>query len=66
MAYYVGCDAHKRYSVFTAIGEASRVVLVRRVAHDRESLRLFLRGLPPGSPIAVESTGNWYWLIGYS
>ncbi len=63
MKYYIGCDAHKKYSVFTAIGEAGKVVPAKRVEHDRKSLSRFLETLPPASPIAVESTGNWYWLV---
>jgi transposase len=63
MEYYIGCDAHKKYSVFTAIDEECRVKLVKKVWHEKEGFRYFLGTLPPGSPIAVESTGNWYWLI---
>lgn len=60
---FIGCDAHKRYSVFVAVnerGEASRPV---RVEHDRDTFRAFLRTLPPHSDIAVESTGFWYWMV---
>jgi transposase len=63
MKYYMGCDAHKKYSVFTAINEAGEITPAKRVEHDRNSFRSFLKTLPPASPIAVESTGNWYWLI---
>jgi transposase len=63
MVYYTGCDAHKRYSVFTAVDSQCRVALNRRVEHDRKGLRRFLDELPEGSPIAVETTGSWYWLI---
>jgi transposase len=31
--------------------------------HDQEGFRAYLAGLPPLSPIAVESTGSWYWLF---
>ncbi len=34
-----------------------------RVEHNRDAFRQFLSTLPPGSPIAVESTGSWCWLI---
>lgn len=60
---FIGCDAHKRYSVFVAVnerGEASRPI---RVEHERETFRTFLRTLPPHSDIAVESTGFWYWMV---
>ena len=63
MKHYIGCDAHKKYSVFTAIDETGKITPARRVEHNRNSFRSFLETLPPSSPIAVESTGNWYWLI---
>jgi len=63
MKHYIGCDAHKKYSVFTMIDETGKFGLTRRVEHDREGYRSFLQTLPPCSPIAVESTGNWYWMI---
>lgn len=63
MKYYIGCDAHKKYSVFTAIDESGKFSLERRVEHDREGYSSFLRTLPPCSPIAIETTGNWYWMV---
>ena len=63
MKYYIGCDAHKKYSIFTAIDEGGRFTPAKRVEHDRNSFRSFLEALPPASTIAVESTGNWYWLV---
>lgn len=63
MKHYIGCDAHKKYSVFTMIDETGKFGLTSRVEHDREGYRSFLQTLPPCSPIAVESTGNWYWMI---
>lgn len=63
MKHYIASDAHKRYSLFTSIDETGKFGLDRRVEHDREIYRSFLRSLPPCSPIAVESTGNWYWMI---
>jgi len=60
---YIGCDMHKRYSVFVAVDGSGRARPPARVANDRESLRLFLEGLEPGRPIAVETTGSWYWFL---
>jgi len=63
MKHYIGCDAHKKYSVFAGISEAGEIIPAQRVEHDRESYRSFLKSLPPASKIAVESVGNWYWLV---
>lgn len=63
MTHFIGCDVHKKYSVFAAVDEQGVHGPVRRVEHDREGFRSFLSTLPPRSPIAVETTGNWYWII---
>jgi transposase len=63
MTNYIGCDVHKKYSVFAGFDEAGGVLKPQRVENDKEGFRAFLESLPPGSPIAVETTGNWYWVI---
>jgi transposase len=63
MNYFTGCDAHKKYSVFTGIDEDCRVEYTKRIEHRKEDFRNFLETLDSGTPIAVESTGNWYWII---
>lgn len=63
MKHYTGCDAHKKYSVFTSIDETGKFGVAKRVEHDREGYRAFLHTLPPSSPIAIETTGNWYWMV---
>lgn len=63
MVQYIGCDVHKKYSVFAAVDENGSRSVAKRVEHDRTGFRSFLRSLAPGSPIAVETTGNWYWII---
>lgn len=63
MVQYIGCDVHKKYSVFVAVDEQGRAYPGKRVEHDRAGFRSFLDSLAPGSPIAVETTGNWYWII---
>ncbi len=63
MKYYIGDDAHKKYSQFAIIDESGRFGLGKRVEHDREGYRAFMQTLPPCSPIAIEATGNWYWMV---
>jgi transposase len=63
MNYFTGCDAHKKYSVFTSIDEKCKIQFTQRVEHDKEGFRSFLRSFPADTPVAVESTGNWYWII---
>lgn len=63
MQNYIGCDAHKRYSVFVSVNEKGQKSPAIRVEHDGEVMQRFLATLPTGSPIAVETMGSWYWLL---
>jgi transposase len=62
MKEYIGCDAHKKYSVFVTVNELGKFGPAVRVNHDREGYRQYLARLPAGSAIALEATGHWYWL----
>jgi len=61
--YFIGCDAHRNYSVFVLMDERGHTGSANTVPHDRSSYRYYLSTLPPHSPIALESVGNWYWMI---
>jgi transposase len=63
MKQYIGCDGHKQYSVFVAVDEAGRARPAQRVPHEGTAFQDFLRSLPPGSPIALETSGHWYWMV---
>jgi transposase len=60
---FIGCDAHKKFSVFVAVDEKGRATKPVRVEHERESYRAFLNQLPEGSEIALEACGFWYWMV---
>ena len=59
----VGCDAHRRYSVFVVMDERGHKGKETRVEHSSELYRHLMNTLPPGPPISLESIGNWYWMI---
>src|SRR5258706_367931 len=63
MEQFIGCDAHKRFSVFVAVNEKGQSGEALRVAHDEQLYREFLARLPPHSSIAVEASGSYSWLI---
>ncbi len=63
MKYYIGDDAHKKYSVFSIVDEKGIMRSCERVTHDKETYRKYLNTLPEKSPIAIESVGNWYWMV---
>jgi len=63
MKQFIGCDAHKKFSVFVAVNEKGHAGEAVRVAHDRRLYREFLTRLPAHSPIAVEASGSYSWLV---
>lgn len=63
MPAVIGCDAHKHFSVFVEIDSQGTTSPAVRVEHHRQQYMHFLRTLPPGSEIALEATGHWYWMV---
>ena len=63
MEQFIGCDAHKKFSVFVAVNEKGQAGAAMRVAHDRQLYREFLARLPQNSMIAVEASGHYGWLV---
>jgi transposase len=63
MEQFIGCDAHKKFSVFVAVDEKGRAGEAIRVTHDRQLYREFLARLPQDSMIAVEASGHYGWLV---
>src|SRR5258708_20062867 len=64
MEQLIGCDAHKKFSVFVAVNEKGHAGEALRVTHDRQLYREFLARLPAHSEIAVEATGGYGWGVG--
>lgn len=60
---YVGCDAHKRYSVFAVMDDRGPVGVPVKVDHDLGLFRHYLSCLPEGTGIAIETSGSWYWMV---
>src|ERR1700739_2062298 len=63
MEQFIGCDAHKKFSVFVAVNEKGHAGEALRVPHDRELYREFLGRLPARSMVAVEATGHYGWIV---
>jgi hypothetical protein len=61
-SFSVGCDAHKHYSQLEVQDSKGRVMKRVRVDHDAGAITRFFSGLPLGTPVALESVGNWYWI----
>jgi transposase len=63
MNYIIGCDAHQHYSQFAVLEEDHTRCKQVRVEHERGAIRDFLSEFPEGTPVALESIGNWYWIV---
>jgi transposase len=63
MKYNIGCDAHKRYSQFAVLDADGKLCHQARVEHARGAIQGFLSEFPEGTPVALESVGNWYWIV---
>ncbi len=60
---YIALDAHKHYSLARVDRADGTLVCERRLPHRPGAVREFLARWTPGSPVAVETVGNWYWLV---
>jgi len=63
MEQFIGCDAHKKFSMFASIDEKGVYGPSVRVGHDRKVFRAHLQELPAGSQIALETSGCYYWIV---
>jgi hypothetical protein len=60
---YIAFDAHKRYTLASVVRPDDQLVREQRIAHQRGVLQQFLERCERGSPVAVETIGNWYWIV---
>lgn len=64
MSEYISFDSHKHYTLMERQdGQTGRAVQ-QRLAHQPGTLCAALSACTPGSAVAVEATGNWYWIVG--
>jgi len=59
----IALDAHKRYSIGLVEDAEGRVIKVARIEHQRGQIRDFLQQFADGATVALETTGNWYWIV---
>jgi len=58
----IAFDAHKQYTWAVVEDEKGKVVCEQRIARKNGAPVEFLASCEPGSPVAVETIGNWYWI----
>ena len=64
MKEHIAFDSHKYYTLVEHQEIATGYTRQRRLQHRPGVFVEHLRGIEPGTPVAVEATGNWYWIIG--
>lgn len=60
---YIAFDAHKHYTLASVARPDGQLVREERIEHDRGALRRFLERCEHGAPVAVETIGNWDWIV---
>src|SRR4030043_1631029 len=59
----IAFDSHKYYTFARVEDEAGRNVQECRIEHRRGNIAGFLGRQQPGSVVAIETIGNWYWIV---
>jgi transposase len=60
---YIALDAHKRYTQGRVEDGDGNRLEERRFAHERGVFERFLQRWESGSPVVIETVGNWYWMV---
>src|SRR5438445_6466318 len=64
MSEYIAFDSHKRYTLVEREDVASgKIVQQVRLTHGPGAVRRYLARCTPGTAVALEATGNWYWIV---
>ena len=59
----IAMDSHKHYSLANVQTVEGRRLCEQRIEHGRGNIQAFLAAYPPGTPVALETIGNWYWIV---
>ena len=63
MGEYIAFDSHKRYTWVDRQDHSTGQTRCHRLEHAPGAVQKYLSGCEPGTAVAVEATGNWYWII---
>src|SRR5215471_3809110 len=59
----IALDVHKHYTWARVENPQGQPLYASRLAHARGCIKSFVQRWTPGSPVAVETVGNWYWVV---
>jgi transposase len=63
MKEYIALDSHKHYSLLERWNAESGRAVLQRIEHRHGAIREHLQPWVAGAAVAVEATGNWYWIV---
>jgi transposase len=63
MKEYISFDSHKHYTLAEREDVETGRTRQCRIRHTRGAIREYLSRCEPGTPVAVEATANWYWIV---
>ncbi|MGD8500546.1 MAG: IS110 family transposase [Phycisphaerales bacterium] len=59
----IAFDSHKRYTFARVENDNGENPQEFRIEHRPGRIAAFLSNQQPGSPVAIETIGNWYWIV---
>ncbi len=62
MENFAGADLHKKVTQLAVLRERKPPSQFR-FSNDPHTVEGVLKRLPPGTKIAIEATGNWWWFV---
>jgi len=63
MKGYIAFDSHKHYTLAECEDAATGQAFRTRIEHEPGAIRAYLEGCDSGQAVALEATGNWYWIV---
>lgn len=60
---YIALDVHKHYSWARVENDKGDKLYECKLAHSHGTIENFTKKWNPGTPVAVETVGNWYWVV---
>ena len=62
MKEYIAFDAHKHYTLSERDPVKGGAPRQQRIEHERGAIQAYLADTEPGTAVAVEASGSWYWI----
>ena len=59
----IALDGHKHYTFASVQDEKGLLLKEQRIEHQPGAIKAFLAQWEPGSSVALESIGSWYWIV---